>query len=77
LNHAVDGLTRSKIYGFRYRAKNALGWSLYSPIAYIPLAIEPGKAERPVFISSNQTNLILQLNLNVENRGAEITKYEL
>jgi hypothetical protein len=36
------GLTKEKTYAFRYRAKNVYGWSGYSTVSYLLVAVEPG-----------------------------------
>jgi hypothetical protein len=52
LTYIESNLIQSKIYAFRYRAKNAYGWSQYSPVSYLLVAEEPGDALRPVFVSA-------------------------
>jgi hypothetical protein len=77
LTNTVSGLTKAREYGFRYRALNEYGWSDYSPVSYLLMAVEPSKAEKPVFISATQTTLTVQLNRNVQQQGDTILEYEL
>ena len=41
------------------------------------MATEPGKGSRPTFVSADNENIIVDLNLNTENRGSDITSHEL
>ena len=77
LTYTVSGLTKSSTYGFRYRSRNLYGWSEYSPISYLLVATEPGRAARPTFISADNENILVDLNLNTQNRGSDITRHEL
>ena len=43
LSHIATGLERGKTYGFRYRCKNAYGWSSYSPVSHLLVAVAPDK----------------------------------
>jgi len=43
LSHLAINLTKGKTYGFRYRAKNAYGWSQYSPVSRLLVAVVPDK----------------------------------
>ena len=38
----IKGIVKGHIYGFRYRCKNANGWSVYSDVTFISAAIIPG-----------------------------------
>jgi len=43
LSHLAINLTKGKTYGFRYRAKNVYGWSQYSPVSRLLVAVVPDK----------------------------------
>lgn len=43
----VTGLTRGKQYSFRYRVKNAIGWSPFSDLTSGVAAVPPGKLKMP------------------------------
>lgn len=55
----AQGITRGNTYRARYRARNAAGWSGYSPIGYLLAAVVPDAPSAPVFISASQTNITL------------------
>lgn len=77
LTYTQTGLTKGNTYGLRYRARNQYGWSGYSPVEFLLVATEPGESARPTFVSADDDNISITLNLNAENRGSEITNYEL
>jgi hypothetical protein len=39
--------------------------------------VEPGQCQRPALVSATDETMTLTLNLNAENRGADILEYEL
>lgn len=42
LKYAItERVVKGTVYRLRYRVKNAIGWSEYSPIAYIQAASKP------------------------------------
>lgn len=57
LSYTVSGLIKGTTYGFRYRAKNTYGWSDYSPNSFLLVAIEPGVAAKPQFVSADDDNI--------------------
>lgn len=77
LTYTVTGLLKGSTYGFRYKARNLYGWGPYSETSFLLVAIEPGKAAQPTFISADDNNIFVELNLNTENRGTEITSHEI
>jgi hypothetical protein len=77
LKYAVSGLTKSNTYAFRYRARNLYGWSAYSPVTMILVASEPGMAAKPTFVSADDNNINVVLNLNTENKGASVIEHEI
>lgn len=59
-------------YRARYRVKNSIGWSDYSPIAYILVAGVPDKNPNVQVVSFSSSSLTLQFSLPNSN-GAIIT----
>ena len=56
LSHIATGLERGNTYGFRYRCKNAYGWSLFSPVSYLLVAVVPDKPQyAPTRVSVTDT----------------------
>jgi hypothetical protein len=43
---------RGIIYRARYRCRNVIGWSDYSPVGYLLAAKVPARAEAPVYSSA-------------------------
>ena len=56
---------------------NKYGWGQYSDNAYIIAAQVPGKPQAPVFVSSTNSSLLIDLNLDVSNGGLPILSYTL
>jgi len=79
LTHIVRGLELGSIHAFRYKARNAYGWSPYSQTAYLKVATEPGKPmTKPNFISSSETAMQITLDLqSVRANGETITLFGL
>lgn len=75
--YTLTGITEGLTYRFRYRAKNAVGWSGYSPVAYIKAVAKPSAPLAPEFISADNTAISLSLNFATENNGGIITSHEL
>jgi len=53
--HTIGGLHRGMTYRFRYRARNSVGWSDWSPIAYLFPASVPTAPPTPVYVSSTNS----------------------
>jgi hypothetical protein len=64
-------------YRFRYRIKNAVGWSEYSPVSYILAASLPSRAPRPVLVSASDAGITLSLSPTSEDGGSPIIKYKI
>jgi hypothetical protein len=77
LSHTITDLVKANEYGFRYRSLNEYGWSDYSPVTYLLMAVEPHKAQKPVFVSATETTLTVDLIRNVYQQGDSILEYEL
>jgi hypothetical protein len=73
----TNGIQRGLTYRARYRVRNAVGWSGYSPICYLLAAVKPSAPPAPIFVSADQTTITLQFERSADNGGSPITKYEL
>jgi len=72
LSYIVRNVNKGNTYACRYRARNMYGWSDYSPISYLVVAVEPAVANKPIFVSATNTNITVNLNLNCDHRGSTI-----
>lgn len=70
-------MTSGSIYRFRYRAGNLIGWSNWSPVAYLSPASTPSAPAAPQYVSSNDTTIVLNLFGSEDDGGAPILNYEL
>lgn len=52
-------ITQGKYHKFIYRAKNAVGWSKFSPVSYIRALTCPIKTDPPVLVSHDSVSLVL------------------
>lgn len=57
----TSNVTKGTLYRFQYRAKNSIGWSKYSPVAYIQAAYRPKAPPQPVYVSSTKTTVTLSI----------------
>jgi hypothetical protein len=73
----TDRVFRGRTYRFRYRVKNSIGWSDYSPILIAKAATVPIAPPTPKLISVTGTQITLQLFESADNEGDSITGYEL
>lgn len=64
-------------YRFRYRTRNLIGWSLYSPIAYVLAASIPDAPPAPIFLTATDTEINLQLIETQNANGSPVDFYEL
>jgi len=77
LTYTLSSTTRGQVYKFRYRARNAVGWSGYSPIGYVTSADKPTAPPSPTFMSATQTTIVWGLSPSTDDGGSPITSYEL
>ena len=73
----ADGISSGLEYRLRYRAMNFNGWGEMSAIAYIIAAGLPQKPSAPLYISTNSTHAVVQLQPTADDRGGDISAYEL
>lgn len=72
-----SGILQGQIYRLRYRVKNAIGWSEYSPIAYALAASAPKAPLEPTFKSSTTSSATVGISRSEDNGGSPITEYRL
>lgn len=70
-------LTRGLLYRARYRVRNAIGFSDYSPIGYLRAAARPAAPPAPTFVAATADTITVTLGRSLENHGAVISSYEL
>lgn len=59
-SHQINsGIVEGRTYRFRWRAKNSVGWTNYSPIGYILAADVPDAPQAPVFDNADETQITL------------------
>ena len=73
----VFDAVKGRVYRVRYRVRNAVGWSDYSPINYLRAADVPTAPPAPVTVSATASEIVLALQPTIERGGAQITSYEL
>lgn len=76
-SYSLSGLTQGLVYRFRYRVRNSLGWSAYSPSASLLVAGVPGRPDRPVVDGTSATAFSLRFSEVVDNGGSPVLSYVL
>jgi titin len=71
------GIEKGLEYRLRYRVKNAIGWSGYSPISFILAANAPDAPPKPTFSSFDTSTLYLNIQPSKDNGGSPILFYHL
>ena len=64
-------------YEFRYRARNIVGWTAWSPTSSLSASTVPTAPSRPVYTSSTTSQIILSFSKSPDNGGALITDYSV
>ena len=70
-------IVSGNMYRFRYRSRNANGWSAYSPISYIKAATKPTRPPAPIFLDATATSVVLRLFQTPDDGGDEVASYQL
>jgi hypothetical protein len=65
------------LYRTRYRVKNIIGWSDYSPISFILAAIPPNQPPMPIIVSASASNIQIAILPSNDPGGAPIDYYEI
>lgn len=63
---------RGLLYRARYRVRNAIGWSGYSPIGYLRAAGRPQFPPAPSYVSATADTMTIKLGLSTNDEGAVI-----
>jgi len=71
------GVSRGYLFRARYRVRNVIGWSDYSPIGFILAAIKPDTPPMPKIVSASATSIQIAILPSEYAGGAPIDKYEL
>jgi len=72
-----NNVTRGSLFRARYRVKNIIGWTDYSPISYIMAAVPPSQPAKPNIITASSTLIQIQIQPSIDDGGSTITSYEL
>ena len=75
--YTLHSVTEGNTYRFRYRVKNEIGWSSYSPVGYIKAIAPPEAPLAPKFLSATESKISLGINFSTENNGGLIKYHEL
>lgn len=68
---------RGRRYRFRYKARNAAGWSPFSATAYIVPSSKPAAPPKPSFVSGTDTQIVLSFQESSDDNGVPIVRYQL
>lgn len=71
------GIERGVSYRFRYRARNKVGWSSWSPTASLSASTIPTAPSKPTYVSSTDDQIVLAFTQSSDNGGSLITGYEV
>ena len=72
-----SGIQMSNTYAIRYRVRNSIGWSDYSDLTYILAAESPSMPDKPTYVSSTSSALVIEFGTSYSNGGSEITTYQI
>lgn len=70
-------MVRGRQHRFRYRAKNYIGWGLFSENSAVLAATVPVPPGRPLYKSFTGDSLNLIIQPTLDHGGSTIIKYEL
>jgi hypothetical protein len=73
----TQNIQRGVAYRFRYRSRNVIGWSGWSPIASLSASTIPAPPPKPTYVSSTNDMITLNFSRSTDNGGSLITDYEL
>ena len=76
-SYTTTNVVRGRVYRFKYRVRNAAGWSAYSETAYITPSTKPEAPPKPKFVSGTDTQIVLSFEESVDDNGVAIDHYQL
>jgi hypothetical protein len=71
------GLIKGRQHRFRYRVRNAIGWSDFSDNSFVLAASKPAKPDRTYFLSFADNVLSVFVPRTKDTGGSPVTLYEL
>ncbi len=75
--YTLTSVEQGQTYYFRFRVKNMYGWSEYSDIGYVVASQVPAQPNTPTIASFSGTQIVIDFDQSVDNKGSSITSYEL
>jgi hypothetical protein len=67
-----------RVFRSRYRVRNAVGWSQYSPMGYTRAASVPSAPPAPPrFVSATDTTMTVAFTHSLDNGGSNVVNHEL
>jgi len=67
-----------RVFRSRYRVRNAVGWSEYSPMGYTRAASVPSTPPAPpTFVQATDTTMTVSLTRSLDNGGSIVVRHEL
>jgi hypothetical protein len=73
----VYDLEKRKGYRFRYQVYNRVGVSDWSPESYLVPAVVPSAPAQPSYVSSSDSEIVLNFYRSQDDGGQPITDYQL
>ena len=70
-------IKKGETYRARYRVRNLVGWSGFSPIGYLVAASVPDAPPAPTFVSATKTSISVIVPRVLENNGSPVISYQL
>ena len=70
-------INKGERYQARYRAKNRVGWSSWSPFAYVLVAGPPSTPQAPVLISADAGNITVLVGSVPSDNGSPVIAYQI
>jgi hypothetical protein len=71
----TSGVQKGALFRARYRVKNIIGWSDYSPIGYILAAVVPSTPPQPAIVSAQAESILIQIFPSADEGGTDIDYY--
>ena len=76
-SYLTSDVVRGNLYRFRYRVRNAAGWSDYSQASYITPSSKPETPPQPTFSTGSDTQIVLLFQESPDDNGVPIDHYQL